>query len=292
MRFRKVGSFEWDKKADPDARHLPGKHDQQKHAGGKGGGKVDGMVRGTDQTEWAAGLTRDGYAQNELTISTDLTDPRDTTLIAIAKRQGFDGKPTIGSIDETVAAGGVEIHRGVVHFKGSSTMKPVKGGEQIERFKSGEYEAGTGIYGNGFYFSSSRRVGRYYATWNGGYGGEVRAALKPGAKVVDYDQLKVEMAEWKQSIAPKTQNIADLYKADFKTPSDQYSPHLVDYVMADPGRFAAMKGYDAIKVVGKQDGAPPVKGEPMASRPGERKKWSAHDQYVLLNRTAIVVEEG
>lgn len=284
-------SVPWGTYAAP--RHLPGKHDQSTH--GHGHGKVGGMgemARGTDQTEWAAELTRDGYAMGDMGPSTDFTDPRDNTLAAIGRRQGFDGKPTVGSIDETVKAGGIEIHRGVVGYKGSNTMKPQKAAEIVEEFKTGEYEPGTGLYGNGFYFSTSSRVARHYATWNKGDGARLRAGLKPGAKVVDYDHLQGEMKAWKAEVAPKTQSITDLYAKDFKTPRDQYSPHMVEYVMSDPGRFAAMKGYDAIKVVGHQDGAPALKGEPTATRPGGRHKFSANDQYVILNRTAIVIEEG
>ncbi len=118
--------------------------------------------------------------------------------------------------------------------------------------------------------------------------------LNPNARVVNDEDLKVEMKQWKTDVAPKTQDLGDLYKNDFVTPADKLSPHFVEYVMGDPGRFAAMKGYDAIKVVGKQDGAPAVKGEPKAKHADKLtgKVFSANEQYVILNRTAVVVEEA
>lgn len=276
---------------EDESRHLPGKHNQKDHGRNSGGS----IVKGKDQTEWAAGLTRDGYANNDLTASTDFSDPRDRALIGIAKQQGFDGKPTKGSIEDTVKNGGVEIHRGVVPHKGTG-----KSGEDlINDFKDGPYEPGTGIYGNGFYFSSSARVADHYAKGSpvrknskptpGGK--SFKAALKPDAKVISDEELRTEMKAWQKQVKPKTQDIGDLYKNDFKTPADQYSPHFTEYVMGDPGRFAAAKGYDAIKITGKQDGAPVVKGEPKA-KTSEGKFFSANDQYLVLNRTAVVVEEA
>lgn len=278
---------------DPDEhlsrRHLPGKHDQSTHGQGHAkGGNVGGMVKGTDQTEWVAANTRDGYADTPLMQPTPLSDPRDTTLMAIAKQQGFDGKPTVGSIEDTVAAGGVEI------FRGSSR-------EVNQKLLSGDYEPATGIYGNGYYFSNKQRVAEHFSKVDIGTGfadvkkrtdgSVVRAALKPGAKVVDYENLTAEMKAWRAEVAPKTQDIGDLYTSDFKTPDGMYSPHMLDYVLVDPGRFAAAKGYDAIKVVGHQDGAPVKKGEPVG-KTSQGGRFSANDQYVILNRTALVVEES
>lgn len=263
-------------------RHQPGKHNQASH--GKGGAGKNTIVKGTDQTEWAADLTRDGYAKNELDGGYRAWAGGDLQLAAIGKKQGFDGKPTKGSIEDTVRAGGTELHRGVMpHNKTKKSAESI-----VDDFKNGPYEPGSGVYGNGYYFSNKSRVANHYAK-----GGKTfRAALKPEAKVISDEDLKTQMKNWQEQVKPKTQSVEELYKADFKTPKDQYSPRMVQEVMADPGRFAAMKGYDAIKVTGKQDGAPVLKGEPKAKHPESGKFFSANDQYIVLNRTAIVVEEA
>lgn len=68
--------------SNSEERHMPGNHNQKEH-GRKGDSST---VKGTDQTEWAAGLSRDGYAENDIMTSTDFNDPRDRTLIGIAKQ--------------------------------------------------------------------------------------------------------------------------------------------------------------------------------------------------------------
>lgn len=285
--------------------HLPGQHDQKTHGRRTGAAKArreraqaGKRVAGKDVMGWARDLTADGNATNELVGGErDFGDPRDRELAAIGAHQGFNGAPAVGDVDAEVKAGGVEMWRGVVPFKGSSTAAARSADDLVGGFRSGDYEPGTGIYGNGFYFSASDRVAGYYAEGATTKkrqkvtdGRTFRAALRADARVIDYDDVKVEYQAWRERIAPQTQTITDLYASGFKTPAGQYSPHLVDSVANDPGRFAALMGYDAVRVTDRQDGAPAVAGEPTAKHPDSGHRFSAHTQYVLLNRTAVVVE--
>jgi hypothetical protein len=201
-----------------------------------------------------------------------LGDPRDKWLAYVGAKQGFDGLPTTVNsreADAELTRGGVELWRGVVGFKGNRVLGAASAAEIDDRFRAGAYEPGTGIYGNGFYFSVARRVGEHYA---GKKGRLTRAVLRPGARVIDLPDL-LEMIE---------RTLGD----------DSLHLELRFGAARDPGRFATMMGYDAIRVpAGNQDGAPYVKGEPSGTNGVNKKKFSAHVQYVILNRTALLVEE-
>ncbi len=236
-------------------------------------------IPGRDLTDWAASQLRNGYDESGLNMPSDFADPVDRHLGLISKRQGFDGLPSEAPSE------GVEIFRGV------TPGKEISAEEILERFRSGAYEPGTGIYGNGFYFSVSPRVASYYAgleSKKGPKGKTLRVVLRSDAKIIDYDDLEVAMRDWKSKILENSPSLADLFgPLDFRTPEGMYPPSLIN-VMGDPGRWAAMMGYDAIRVQGKQDGAPFVKGEPSAKNSAGG-KFSAHDQYIILNRTAITL---
>lgn len=234
-------------------------------------------VSGSDQLSWAnAEAWQNNGFDNPNAIETplldfgELGDPRDGSLRHIGTRQGFDGLPVTVSekeIDIELTRGGTEIWRGTTDWPGNSALAARSARDVDRAFRSGAYEPGTGIYGNGYYFSVAERVAKHYA---GKKGVITRAVLRAGARVIDYDELMA---------------IVDRM---FDDPNLDLV--LRNNVIADPGRAAAVLGYDAIRVVGKQDGAPYVKGEASAKNSmGHR--FSAHVQYVILNRTALLVEE-
>lgn len=234
-------------------------------------------VTGADQLSWAnAEAWQNNAFDNPNAIDTplldfgELGDPRDGSLRYIGTKQGYSGLPvtvTSKEADIELTRGGTEIWRGTQDWKGNSALAARSAREVDNEFRSGAYEPGTGIYGNGYYFSVSQRVAKHFS---GKRGVLTRAVLRAGAKVIDYDELL---------------KIVDRL-------FDDASLDLVlrNNVIADPGRAAAILGYDAIRVVGQQDGAPFVKGEPSAKN-SLGHKFSAHVQYVILNRTALLVEE-
>lgn len=241
---------------------------------------------GKDRLDWANGLAREAQATDDenaaIFDSGPLGDPRDKLLAMIGREQGYDGLPILAGADELdreVDRGGVEIWRGVSDFAGKKTYDsanregyvPPKAAVDIDRaFRTGAYEPGCGIYGNGYYFSVSERVGRHYAGKKSGV--TTRAVLRADARVVDLPEIE--------------QKIKDLWH------DESLDMGLQMAVLADPGRAAALLGYDAIRVPeGRQDGAPYVKGEP-AGKTHTGKRFSGAVQYVVLNRTVLFVQEG
>src|SRR5262249_12994353 len=88
------------------------------------------------------------------------------------------------------------------------------GPELARQYTDGAYYGSTGHHGNGAYFTTREDRAA-------GYGYVMQAQLKPGAKVIDGD------AAW---------DLAD-------HAPDEWKPIIGD----DPGRAAAMYGYDAIR---------------------------------------------
>lgn len=131
----------------------------------------------------------------------------DRVLKRIAQLQGFDAKPSQGGIDP----GGQSLYRG---------MPP----EHAEQLLHGDYYAGAGTHGSGYYTTTRpERAGLYAAgevTHDSGTSYEMQ--LHPDAKVADED---------------------DMYDAAEKLPADWKEITGGD----DPSRVAALLGYDAVK---------------------------------------------
>jgi hypothetical protein len=142
----------------------------------------------------------------------------DHTLEAMWRKQGFDGRPTlgeVGEVDAEIGRGGVEIWRGI---KGDGSRT---GGQLAEQFRSGDgVYGGKGIYGNGTYFAyKGGGFAEFEARMYAGKDGAVfRSVLRHDAKVVKYQDLMAEMGREK--------NLPD--------------------VLSDPGRYGTARGYDAI----------------------------------------------
>ena len=108
----------------------------------------------------------------------------DTQLEIIADMQGFTGLPRVVSSDEmdrlekegwTIAYRGVSDGVGE-NEKGNEVLYSSR--EIAEQFRTGEYFAGQGIYGNGIYFASDEKTAQAYA----GDGGQVlKVAIPPNA---------------------------------------------------------------------------------------------------------------
>jgi 8-oxo-dGTP diphosphatase len=91
------------------------------------------------------------------------------------------------------------------------------GPELAQRYTDGDYFGSTGIHGNGAYFTTRKDRAE-------GYGHVLEAQLKPDAKVISQD---------------------DAWKLADEAP-DEWKP----VIGSDPGKAAALHGYDAIKTKG------------------------------------------
>lgn len=195
----------------------------------------------------------------------DALDIADGGLPAVAKMQGFDSPPrvaTAAEVDAAVAKGWTETWRGVRGTAAAGIN---------DAFRTGDYQPGVGLFGKGFYFSADRRVGEAYrgaelkfdrdyeiVGYSGGdQGGLLRAAVSPDASLVTFDELASQM----------------------KTERGRHGSLTAaqERLLADPGAFAAARGYDVIRVEGRADGVH------MDNYP---------DQYVVLNRSALMVQRG
>lgn len=148
----------------------------------------------------------------------------------VLKAQGFDGLPTV--VSDLAGVEGVRIYRGV----GQASFK--------DEFVHGQMQfVGRGLNGQGFYFSDDAKNAASYGPNN-----VIEAVLSPSARVAEVTEMFDDMrGDWAWETA---------------------EGKIMDRVAGgDPGLWAAMRGYDAVRV--DAGGA---------------------THYVVLNRTALTVK--
>lgn len=211
-----------DGETDPASRHLPGKHDQSTH--GRRKGKAGVYQPGKDLIGKGTGAAIANDAGAQAILNGRHTDRGDETLHAIVTKQGFHGKPKVvdkAEMDSLVKDHGhTEVHRGVNAHGGRQAH------ELHEQFRTGDYYAGYGIYGNGTYTARNRSVATAYSDHS--KGSMLRAGLRPEAKIIHYNDLQIEHNSF-------------MYKVKGGT--------IQETVFSDVGRYAAARGYDAIQVM-------------------------------------------
>ena len=171
----------------------------------------------------------------------------DIRLKMLAQENGFAELPTVVSeseLDKIVAEGHRELWRGL----GQSKPK-----EFTELFRSGDYFAGEGIYGNGIYTGTgegAKQLAALYAP--GDHGAVMRMAIDKDAKVITVTELKsrLEKSRFRLDMSSDVAFAASKVKKSF---------------MEDPGRAAVVWGYDAID--------------------------AENGQFIILNRKAIYVQD-
>lgn len=244
----------------------------------------------------------------------------DEVVAEIAQMQGFDGPPTVGTaqeLDEAIAEGGVELWRG---YRGvlpqwsegygedpGRVYYPAWGrvADHVEQWRSGQYTAGSGIYGQGTYTSVDRRVmERFGEPMEDRTGRTIamvdprsvaRMVLSPDARVIDYhdSRLKAYMRQLYAGVTPERLTESVLQQeselAGMELTRDDFDDHHWSVLMGeakkkamallgDRGRAAIALGYDAMLV-------------PPGEKHGDGSNFDA-PQYVILNRTALLVQEA
>ena len=196
-------------------------------------------------------------------LSQSMSVHGDIVLRDMAKEVGFDKKPTLLSkeeMDAYIQQGNRELLRGIAGREG-------KAEPYVEQFKTGEYFAGKGVYGNGIYTAYGEDGFEVAKQFAGGVEKNVlRMALKKDAKIISYDALiemqKLEftaLQEEERALRRKARREADrIY--DETGDDDKVEEFLKEAakkweemekfrrVLADPGRYALYKGYDAIDI--------------------------------------------
>jgi|GEM_PF-760435 len=183
----------------------------------------------------------------------------DNWLVQLVKLQKMDGLPNRVSKEQFDSIKGITLYRGV-----TDPLHKIQ-------FLSGEYFGGTGVYGNGNYFAMSKREALGYALDKAE--NVITAKLPESAKVIHWDDLKKEMAEWSKKVESKTGFVPISKLVNEGTLTEEQASVWLSFkeLGKDPGRYCALKGYDAIRV--------PIAGG------GEQ------DYFVVVNRTALTVLE-
>ncbi|WP_157228924.1 hypothetical protein [Nocardia brevicatena] len=152
----------------------------------------------------------------------------DGGLLHIVQRQGFDGPPKVvgpEGIREVVAAGGIELFRGV------------QIDSHITEFKSGRFFPGLGVFGNGTYASRDRSVASDYA----GPGGILRMALRPDARIISYSKLCSKQQKALRAIDRELRSLGK-FPQDSEVVRRTEELKVRKKVLGDEGRFAAVTG--------------------------------------------------
>ena len=123
---------------------------------------------GTDRMSYEKSLGAEAIRQKLIQKQSVSTGIGDLALEIIADKQGFSGKPKVVSSDEMARLekdGWTIAYRGLVdNSEEDGTV--IKSDELAEQFRTGEYYAGFGTYGNGIYFSADKRVAETYANYS------------------------------------------------------------------------------------------------------------------------------
>lgn len=193
----------------------------------------------------------------------------DDGLARIARLHGWDAPARTGSeadLDAAIADGGLELWRGV-HSRIRNDGQPIPGWkrgqptavEMLARERTGELRYGYGIYGNGMYVSADRRVANAYGTHAETASGSLAEIQESPA---DLDSIQ------RMVLSPHARVV-------------RYRSPEWDAVTGDPD-YPEMNqlmaaGVDAVYVEGQ------------SQRGGDGTRFDA-DQYIILNRTAVLYE--
>lgn len=238
------------------SKHLPGRHDQKTH------GHRYTARGGIDVTKSPA-IQR---ALNDAEYRYKQEGSQDLVMRDLCKEAGFTGKPKVVSkeeLDARIASGEQEMFRGVSRE------------EYVNAYTNGEYFAGTGFYGSGTYTVTGEMGLPVAETYAGPGGSVMRMSLAKNARVIEYDKIremqKTELESIHRNASLKAQAIL---RRKGETPEAvKEANRILDEafnlteVLLDPGRFAVVKGYDAISV-------------------------PSRDFIVVYNRSKVTVQRG
>lgn len=231
-----------------DAFHLPGKHNQKSHGNRNGKKNIKSAVKSATESATSLSDILDSDTMTKLLddpASFDYSSKKseDRLLSEIVKQRGFDAKPTLV---DSLPPGGTRMGRAVTDRKFA------------EQFLTGDYFAGKGQFGNGTYFLQTNDASNLSKTLSLYGDHQVNATLKPNARTVTRKQIEDEM---KTLVADAEQNEKDVYaKAPEYIQRGDMAGFQRDYgraqrrtqLLRDPGRVAALLGYDAIFVTPDQ----------------------------------------
>lgn len=188
----------------------------------------------------------------------------DSLLKSMYQDQGFDGKPQL----VTQAEYNKLSRQGKIHkiYRGMSAAAGRTGTDFANDYKTGDYFAGVGVFGNGTYASPKKGVANQYARFGGAV---MTMGLRKDAKTTTYTQLKnefnLQVAARKNELVSRISQAqaqfnslmsgsagkSQLYK-QLKRMRDELdiltNNQREHATLGDIGRFAVSRGYDAFQV--------------------------------------------
>ena len=144
---------------------------------------------GTTIEEYVKSQGDEDVRQRLIDQQKQTTGQGDLRLELIAKKQGFDGLPKVVSSEEMSR---LEKEGWTIAYRGMADSEEGSGEDFAEQFRTGEYYAGLGSFGNGIYFTTNEAIARLYATTYGTSGGGViKVAIPPNATLAksDYKEM-------------------------------------------------------------------------------------------------------
>ena len=225
--------------------------------------------------KFTSGASTKAHAMTDAEMEdlSDLTyaDDQDLDDDAMAKKvmgeiyhkQGFDAKPEVVSDAEfdKIADDHVVLYRNIMETDGSDTYKTA--------FKKGDtHYVGSGIYGNGTYVTPSIESARMYGA-DPTKGKLLQMVIKPNSKQAIYSDMVSKASKASEKMRNKgskllqSKNEGDRLKG--------YKLSTTAKLVADPGIYAASRGYDFMSIDSDNTSIP---------------------QTVIFNRGILTVSEG
>jgi hypothetical protein len=151
---------------------------------------------GTDTETYQKSQGYEDVRQRLIDQQKRTTGQGDLQLELIAKKQGFDGLPKVVSSEEMSR---LEKEGWTIAYRGIEDSEEGSGEDFAEQFRTGEYFAGLGVYGNGIYFASERAVAKVYSGGSGGGGAIIKIAIPPNVILTESD-FKERLAKHRDTV--------------------------------------------------------------------------------------------
>jgi 8-oxo-dGTP pyrophosphatase MutT (NUDIX family) len=188
----------------------------------------------------------------------------DERLAAIGAMQGFDRTPTVKSkreMDALLATGDyIEAWRGVRgSYSGGKTAHEIN-----EDFRSGPAYYGLGVFGNGYYLATDKKLAEAYS--DGTHGSVLRVLIPKSAAIEDHASVLAQAQKTSSSVG----GFRHVHRAG-----------MGGGTLHDEGRFAAAKGLDAIEIPAST-----------YRRGGGNAHLVRGSAYNLVNRSIVIAQEA
>jgi hypothetical protein len=247
-------------------KHYQSQHDQKTHG------------------RWSSGKTYDQFLSEAAEIKDKAYEERklrfgDNVLYEMYDRAGYNALPTVVTsteFDALVESGSEELFRGFGGWNPDGKDFDSAAQGYIDEFRYGEYYAGVGVFGNGTY------AGIKDSVWNivsdpddepNTIHNVIRLTMKPGSKIISYKEAQIlHMADIKKLFESDRMELKKYPEWNEKRLEIQDNQHKRHEVINDLGRWAVMRGYDAIRIPGPS-------------------QLMSEVYYNILNRGQVVVQD-